>query len=62
MTPPDTDPNRCAWSSLLETPSDTLLPIGVGVRRAWLHSDCWEPWRAGPRAKAIAALAEAGVA
>src|SRR6478609_8683749 len=44
-THPDTDPNRCASCGKSETPDATLLPIGVGVRHAWLHSGCWESWR-----------------
>ena len=60
-THPDTDPNRCTWCGRPETADATLLPIGVGVRHAWLHPDCWAPWREGRRAQAIAALAEAGV-
>jgi hypothetical protein len=52
-THPDTDPNRCAWCGKSETPSAVLLPTGVGVRHTWLHSGCWEPWRAEPRPKTI---------
>jgi hypothetical protein len=58
---PNGDPNRCAWCGTPETPDATLLPIGVGERHAWLHSDCQPPWRALRRARAIAELAEAGV-
>jgi hypothetical protein len=58
MTPPDTDPSRCAWCDRAETPDATLLPIGVGLRHAWLHRDCWEPWRTDRRAQATAELAE----
>jgi hypothetical protein len=58
---PNSDPNRCAWCGTPETPDATLLPIGVGERHAWLHSDCQPPWRALRRARAIAELAGAGV-
>jgi hypothetical protein len=58
---PNTDPNRCAHCGRDETPDAILLPIGVGGRHAWLHQDCWEPWRARRRARAIVELAEAGV-
>jgi hypothetical protein len=60
-THPDTDPNRCASCGKSETTDATLRPIGVGDRHAWLHDECWAPWREGRRAQAIAALAEAGV-
>jgi hypothetical protein len=43
---PDADPNRCASCGKSERPDATLLPFGVGVRHTWLHSDCWEAWRA----------------
>ena len=62
MTPPDTDPNCCAWCGRAETPDGVTLPIGVGVRQCMAALGLLEPWRAGRRAKAIAALAEAGVA
>jgi hypothetical protein len=61
-THPDTDPNRCAHCSRPETPGNVLRPIGVGSKHAWLHPECWSPWREQRRAEAIAALAEAGVA
>jgi hypothetical protein len=60
-THPDTDPNRCAHCGRPETPSAVLLPIGAGVRHAWLHERCWESWRERRRAEAIVELAEAGV-
>jgi hypothetical protein len=53
---PDTDPNCCAHCGKPETPGSTLLPIG-GPRHTWLHSHCWEPWRAQRRAKAEEDLA-----
>jgi hypothetical protein len=55
-THPDTDPNRCAWCGKPEA----LLPIGVGPH-AWLHSDCWAPWRARRQAEAIDQLAAMGI-
>ena len=60
-THPDTDPNRCACCGRAETPSNILLPIGVGARHAWLHDDCWALWRAGRRRAAIEALAAMGI-
>jgi hypothetical protein len=60
-THPDTDPNRCAWCGKSETPDTTLLPIGVGIRHAWLHPDCWEAWRARRRAEAIDQLGAMGI-
>ena len=60
-THPDTDPNRCACCGRAETPSNILLPIGVGARHAWLHHDCWALWRAGRRRVAIETLAAMGI-
>jgi hypothetical protein len=60
-THPAADPNRCARCGKPETLDATLTPFGWSERHAWLHSDCWAPWRADRRAKAIAALAAAGV-
>jgi hypothetical protein len=61
-THPDTDPNRCTWCGRPETADATLLPIGVGVRHAWLHPDCWEARRTRRRAEAIDQLAAMGIA
>jgi hypothetical protein len=61
-THPGTDPNRCAWCGKSETLDTILLPIGVGVRHAWLHSDCWAPWRERRRQAAIVTLAGIGIA
>jgi hypothetical protein len=58
---PDTDPNRCAHCGRSETPDAILLPMGVGVRHAWLHSDCWATWREARRRAAIEALAAMGI-
>ena len=44
-TYPNTASDRCACCGRPETPDATLLPIGVGARHAWLHDDCWAPWR-----------------
>jgi hypothetical protein len=55
-THPNTNPTRCVWCGKLEAPDRTLLPIGVGVRHAWLHSICADPWRARHRAVAITEL------
>ena len=59
-THPDTDPNCCACCSRAETPSNILLPIGVGAPHAWLHDDCWA-LRAGRRRVAIETLAGMGI-
>jgi hypothetical protein len=40
--------------------SDPLLPFGVGPH-VWIHRNCWEPWRAGRRAKAVEALEDRGL-
>jgi hypothetical protein len=52
-----TDPNCCAWCGKPEGGSDILLPIGVGIHHAWLHSICVEPWRSRRREVAVAELA-----
>ena len=51
MTSPDTD-----WCSLLELIC-ALLAIGLGVRHAWLHDDCWAPWRERRRTDVVTMLA-----
>jgi hypothetical protein len=56
-TNPNTDPTRCGHCGGPETPDAILLPIGVGERHAWLHTDCWELWREARRTAAIAELA-----
>jgi hypothetical protein len=61
MTPPDTPSDRCAWCGKSETPDATPLPIGVGLRHAWLHRYCWAPWRDQRRAKAEDDFARLGV-
>ena len=60
-THPNTDPSRCAECGQAETPGATLLPIGVGARHAWLHDDCWAPWREARRKAAIETLAIMGI-
>jgi hypothetical protein len=60
-THPDTPPDRCAHCGRLEVPGAALLPIGAGARHAWLHSDCWETWRARRRAEAEKELRLQGV-
>jgi hypothetical protein len=59
---PNTDPNRCAMCDKSETPEAILLPIGVGIRHAWLHPDCWAPWRERRRTEAVATIARMGIA
>ena len=58
-TYPNTRSDRGASCDRPETRDSILLPIGMGARDAWLHDDCWAPWRNGGRTKAIAMLAEA---
>jgi hypothetical protein len=60
-TYPGIDPNRCAHCGRPETPSNILLPLGVGDRHAWVHDGCWTAWRERRRAGAIVALAAMGV-
>jgi hypothetical protein len=56
-------PIRCAHRGRPEDASyaGVLLPFGIGPH-AWVHSCCWEAWRAGRLAKAIEALAGYGLA
>ena len=60
-THPDTSSDRCAHCRRSETPDAILLPIGVGVRHAWLHPDCWETWRERRRGKAEEDLVRLGI-
>ena len=47
-THPDTLSDRCAHCGKRERPDAILLPLGVGIRHAWLHPDCWESALAAP--------------
>jgi hypothetical protein len=58
---PDTDPSHCAQCGQRETPDAILLPIGLAARHAWVHPDCWAPWRAERRAKAEDDLVRLGI-
>jgi hypothetical protein len=60
-THPDTPSDRCAHCGLAETQDSVLLPIGAGSRHAWLHGDCWAPWRERRRAEAIDQLVAMGI-
>jgi hypothetical protein len=60
-THPNTSPDACAECGKPETPDETLLPFGLGARHAWLHSNCWGPWRAQRRVRAEDDLARLGV-
>jgi hypothetical protein len=60
-THPSSDPSRCAQCGKPETRDSVLLPIGAGNMHAWLHSDCWAPWRAERRAKAEDDLVRLGI-
>jgi hypothetical protein len=60
-THPDTPSDRCVHCGKPETPDETLRPFGVALRHAWLHSNCWAPWRAERRAKTEDDLARLGI-
>jgi hypothetical protein len=54
---------RCVLCGGGESADKPLLPHGVeSTGHAWLHSVCWEPWYAGRKAKAVAAMAAIGIA
>lgn len=54
-------PNACVWCGRSDRQDSVLLPFGAsGIGRAWLHSECWEPWREQRVATAAAALKAAG--
>jgi hypothetical protein len=41
---------------------DKLLPFGTEqTGHAWLHSRCWEAWRASRKSEAVAALSAFGI-
>jgi hypothetical protein len=60
-THPNTDPTRCGHCGGAETPDATLLPFGWGDRHAWLHGECWKPWRDKRRIEVEDDLARLGV-
>jgi hypothetical protein len=56
-------PDHCCWCGGTEREGNVLLPFGMEpAGHAWLHSACWQPWYAGRKADAIAALAAMGIA
>jgi hypothetical protein len=57
----DTPFDRCVHCGQPETRDSVLLPFGAGSKHAWLHSNCWEPWRGQRRAEAIDQLAAMGI-
>jgi hypothetical protein len=58
-THPDIDPRVCTHCTGPDPPLTPILPYGVGERHAWLHRDCWGPWRARRRGD-LARLAKPG--
>jgi hypothetical protein len=61
-THPDTLSDCCADCGKRQRSDAILQPIGVGVHHAWLHPDCWAPWRERRRVKAEENLAHLGLA
>jgi hypothetical protein len=54
-------PGRCLGCGGNERARDKLLPFGTEqAGHAWLHSRCWEEWRAKRKSEAIAALSTFG--
>jgi hypothetical protein len=54
--------DRCSWCGGMERDDNVLLPFGIeSSGHAWLHSECWAPWRDCREREAVAALAGLGV-
>ena len=54
--------NACVWCGRSDRQDSVLLPFGAsGAGRAWLHSECWEPWREHRVKAGVAALKAAGI-
>jgi hypothetical protein len=61
--PIGSSPGRCCWCSGMERKDNVLLPIGIDSSgHAWLHSNCWKPWRDWRQTEAFLALASFGIA
>jgi hypothetical protein len=61
--PAPSPPGRCTWCGKSETQDAVVLPFGVQPgTHAWLHAECWSPWHAARRKKAMEALQVMGVA
>jgi hypothetical protein len=55
-------PGRCLGCGGSEQAHDKLLPFGIEQPgHAWLHSRCWDAWRAGREAEAVAGLSTFGI-
>jgi hypothetical protein len=54
--------DACVGCGRPDRQGSVLLPFGASAAgRAWLHSECWEPWRERRVATAAAALKAAGI-
>jgi hypothetical protein len=51
--------DRCCWCSGMERDDNVLLPFGIDSSgHAWLHSECWNPWREWREREAVEALTQ----
>jgi hypothetical protein len=55
-------PGRCLGCGAGDHAHDKLLPSGTEqTGHNWLHSRCWEAWRASRKSEAVAALSAFGI-
>jgi hypothetical protein len=55
-------PGRCLGCGASDHVLGALLPFGTEpTGHAWLHSRCWDAWRASRKAEAVAALSTLGI-
>jgi hypothetical protein len=55
-------PGRCLGCGAGDHAHDKLLPFGTEqTGHTWLHSRCWEAWRASRKSEAVAALSAFGI-
>jgi hypothetical protein len=57
----DSNPLRCAFCGRPQALGAPLLPSGWGARHTWLHSACWDAWRARRQAEVVTELAKIGI-
>ena len=60
--PAPSHPDRCAWCGRPDAEGRAIVPFGSHrIGHAWLHPECWSPWRERRRGEAVSALEELGL-
>jgi len=60
--PARSEPGHCLWCGGANRDQSMLIPFGISeTNAAWLHPDCWKPWRQDRRQQAIERLHALGL-